>query len=118
PSEKRGISVTLRALNMVPVFLNKKEIKGFYEGFCNETLWPAFHYFSQYISFDERQWKEYVGVNQKFCSVILENASPDDTIWIHDYHLLLLPKLIKEKLPNATIAFFQHIPFPSYEIFR
>lgn len=118
PREKREISLALKGSNMVPVFLNNREIEGFYEGFCNETLWPAFHYFSQYISFNERQWKEYVRVNQKFCAAILEHAGPDDTIWIHDYHLLLLPKFIKEKLPHATIAFFLHIPFPSYEIFR
>jgi len=57
-------------------------------------------------------------VNKIFSEKILENANPDDIIWIHDYHLLLLPKLSREKLPNAKIGFFLHIPFPSYEIFR
>src|SRR5690606_2851189 len=76
------------------------------------------HYFPQYITYENKFWEAYVTVNQKFCAAILERAEPEDTIWIHDYHLLLLPQMIKEALPNATIAFFQHIPFPSYEIFR
>ncbi|MEX2594610.1 MAG: bifunctional alpha,alpha-trehalose-phosphate synthase (UDP-forming)/trehalose-phosphatase [Anditalea sp.] len=118
PEEKQEITKALREHKMAPVFLNKQEIEDFYEGFSNETLWPAFHYFSQYISFENRYWEAYVKVNEKFCEAILEKADPDDTIWIHDYHLLLLPQLLKDKLPNATIAFFQHIPFPSYEIFR
>src|SRR5690606_41511498 len=64
------------------------------------------------------QWYAYVSVNRKFCDAILERAHPEHTIWVHDYQLLLLPGMLRERLPNATIAFFQHIPFPSYEIIR
>jgi trehalose 6-phosphate synthase/phosphatase len=68
--------------------------------------------------YNPEHWEAYVRVNQKFCDAILKKAGPDDTIWIHDYQLLLLPQMLREVLPNATIAFFQHIPFPSYEIIR
>ncbi|HLW19434.1 MAG TPA: bifunctional alpha,alpha-trehalose-phosphate synthase (UDP-forming)/trehalose-phosphatase [Cyclobacteriaceae bacterium] len=103
---------------MFPIFLDHQQVTDYYEGFSNGVLWPAFHYFPQYITYDEKSWNAYVEVNEKFCAAILEKAAPDDTIWIHDYHLLLLPQMIKQVLPEATVAFFQHIPFPSYEIFR
>src|SRR5690606_41529880 len=113
--ETERLSGGLRDKKMFPVFLEEEEIERYYEGFSNGTLWPAFHYFGQYISYNDAYWKAYEAVNEKFCAAILEIAGPEDTIWIHDYHLLLLPKLIKEKLPTANVAFFQHIPFPSYE---
>ncbi|WP_194774230.1 bifunctional alpha,alpha-trehalose-phosphate synthase (UDP-forming)/trehalose-phosphatase [Pararhodonellum marinum] len=118
PEQRAEIILELHELKMAPVFLNKKDIEEFYEGFSNETLWPAFHYFTQYINYDENHWNAYVRVNEKFCEAILKKANPDDTIWVHDYQLLLLPQMLREKLPQATIAFFQHIPFPSYEIIR
>src|SRR5690606_29587505 len=118
PEEKKTIKQGLQEKKMIPVFLTQQEIEYFYEGFSNETIWPAFHYFCQYISYKDSYWEAYVKVNKKFCEAIIAAAGPDDIIWVHDYHLLLLPQLLKEKLPNATIAFFQHIPFPSYEIFR
>jgi trehalose 6-phosphate synthase/phosphatase len=104
--------------SMQPVFLTEAEIKEFYEGFSNETLWPTFHYFSQYAIYEQQLWETYVEVNQKYCDAVVKQAGPDDTIWVHDYQLLLLPSMLREKLPNSTIGFFQHIPFPSYEVFR
>jgi trehalose 6-phosphate synthase/phosphatase len=118
PEQRAEILLELHELKMAPVFLTKEDIEEFYEGFSNETLWPAFHYFTQYMVYNPEHWKAYVRVNEKFCDAILKKASPEDTIWVHDYQLLLLPKMLREKLPNATIAFFQHIPFPSYEIIR
>jgi trehalose 6-phosphate synthase/phosphatase len=114
-------SLTLKELqnqNMYPVFLTEEEIELYYEGFSNETLWPNFHYFNQYSVFKESYWESYKQVNQKFADQILKNANPNDTIWIHDYQLLLLPALIREKRPDIEIGFFLHIPFPSYESFR
>lgn len=108
----------LRPLRLKPVSLNAAEIEGFYEGFSNETLWPLFHYFPTYASFDSDQWKMYQSVNRKFADAILATAKPGDRIWIHDYHLLLVPAMIRAALPGASIGFFQHIPFPSYEVFR
>ncbi|MEM1137350.1 MAG: bifunctional alpha,alpha-trehalose-phosphate synthase (UDP-forming)/trehalose-phosphatase, partial [Bacteroidota bacterium] len=88
------------------------------EGFSNRTIWPLFHYFTEYTKYIAELWNAYVRVNQKFCDAILEHASDGDVLWIHDYQLLLVPSMLREKLPNATIGFFQHIPFPSFEIFR
>lgn len=118
PEQRAEIILELHELKMAPVFLSKEDVEQFYEGFSNECLWPAFHYFTQYMIYNPKHWEAYVRVNQKFCEAILKRADPDDTIWVHDYQLLLLPQMLREVLPNATIAFFQHIPFPSYEILR
>ena len=104
--------------HMKPVFLSNEEIEDFYEGFSNETLWPNFHYFNQYTVYKEELWLAYQRVNQKFAEIISDELEEDDTVWIHDYQLLLLPQLIRAISPNATIGFFLHIPFPSYESFR
>ncbi|HDQ45135.1 MAG TPA: bifunctional alpha,alpha-trehalose-phosphate synthase (UDP-forming)/trehalose-phosphatase [bacterium] len=101
-----------------PVFLSRRETRLFYSGFCNKTLWPLFHYFSDDVTYDSQQWRSYLRVNKLFAHAVLDVAEPDDRIWIHDYHLMLLPQMIREKLPGAQIGFFLHIPFPSYEIFR
>ncbi len=116
--EKKKITQELKKDNMLPVFLTKNEIRDYYEGFSNETLWPNFHYFMQYVVYEQDLWEAYIKVNQKFCNEIMKVAEKDDIFWIHDYQLLLLPQMIREKLPEATIGFFQHIPFPSYEVFR
>jgi trehalose 6-phosphate synthase/phosphatase len=117
-SEKIQITKDLKAENMAPVFLSKKLIENFYEGFSNDTIWPIFHYFLQYANFDQHLFDAYVEANKIFCTAVLDVAEDGDTIWIHDYQLLLLPQMVREKLPNAGIGFFQHIPFPSYEVFR
>ncbi len=101
-----------------PVSLTRNDIKQFYHGFCNKTIWPLFHYFPNHTVYDPVLWEAYRRVNIKYCEAVVENADSDDTIWVHDYQLLLLPKLTREKLPKAKIGFFLHIPFPSFEIFR
>lgn len=115
---ENDIKKNLGKEHMEPVFLTTQEVEEFYEGFSNETLWPNFHYFNQYAVYDEDLWKAYKNVNRKFAEAVLASASDGDTIWIHDYQLLLLPQYIREERPNATIGFFLHIPFPSYESFR
>ena len=97
--------------------LTSKEVNNYYNGFSNNILWPNFHLFSEKCVFKEENWQGYKTVNQKFASEVLEEIKENDLIWIHDYQLLLVPKYIKEKKPNAKIAFFCHIPFPPYEIF-
>jgi trehalose 6-phosphate synthase/phosphatase len=117
--EKEIVEQRLRAeFNCQPVFLSQSEVENYYHGFCNETIWPLFHYFPQYVSYNETFYKSYERVNKLFCDAVLEGAKEDDIIWIHDYHLMLLPKLIRERMPDATIGFFLHIPFPVYEIFH
>ncbi len=117
-SDQLQVAADLQADHMHPIFLTKTEIKEFYEGFSNETLWPTFHYFLQYALYDQKMWETYRRVNQKFCNEVMKIAKPGDTIWIHDYQLLLLPQMLRENLPDSNIGFFQHIPFPSFEVFR
>ena len=99
------------------MFLSQYDIENYYHGFCNKTIWPLFHYFPQYTVYEEKMWKAYKKVNEIFRDVVLEVMEHDDFIWIHDYHLMLLPRLIREEVPNATIGFFLHIPFPSFDEF-
>ena len=117
-SKEQEVDSNLIKQHMKPVFLSSEEIEDFYEGFSNETLWPNFHYFNQYTVYKEELWLAYQRVNQKFAEILSEELEDDDTVWIHDYQLLLLPQLIRAISPNATIGFFLHIPFPSYESFR
>ncbi len=100
------------------VTLTQEEVRGFYFGFSNRTIWPLFHYFLEYSEFELDSWNTYKSVNQKFADAILEKAGDDDTIWVHDYQLMLVPQMVREKRPNISIGFFLHIPFPSFEIFR
>ena len=101
-----------------PVFLSLDAMDKFYHGFCNKTIWPLFHYFPTYTIYEEDLWLEYRDVNQIFADAVMEVYQPGDIIWIHDYHLMLLPKILREKLPNVKIGFFLHIPFPTFEIYR
>lgn len=117
-TEQRKIREQLAAVNCRPVFLSADEIRDHYHGFCNKTIWPLFHYFTQYVVYDDAFWAAYQRVNRHFYDAVIDIAEPTDTIWIHDYHLMQLPRLIREKLPEAKIGFFLHIPFPSSEIFR
>ncbi|WP_370391375.1 bifunctional alpha,alpha-trehalose-phosphate synthase (UDP-forming)/trehalose-phosphatase [uncultured Winogradskyella sp.] len=102
----------------VAVNLTENDIEEYYLGFSNKTLWPLFHYFMEYTVFETKEWETYVQVNQKFADAVIEQINEGDTVWVHDYQLLLVPQMIKAKKPNITIGFFLHIPFPSYEIFR
>lgn len=104
--------------NAYPLFLTKKEIANFYLGFSNRIIWPLFHGFVKFMEPDNDYWNEYKKVNEKFCKEVLKVYEDGDIIWVHDYHLLLLPKLIREKKPAASIGFFLHIPFPKLEVFN
>ena len=95
-----------------PVFLSADDFENFYQGFCNKTIWPLFHYFPSYARYEEEYWAQYRKVNESFNATLLETIGPDDTIWIHDYHLMLLPQMLRHALPTVRIGFFLHIPFP------
>jgi len=101
-----------------PVFVHEETMEAFYHGFCNKTIWPLFHYFPSYVIYEDESWKSYKEVNRYFCDAIMEVLRPDDILWIHDYHLMLLPRMIRQRMPDVPIGFFLHIPFPSYELFR
>ena len=100
------------------VFLSETLMENFYEGFCNKTIWPLFHYFPVYTIYKKEFWEDYVSVNKIFCDAFLKIYKPGDKIWIHDYHLMLLPGMIRDQIPSASIGFFLHIPFPAYEVYR
>ncbi len=107
-----------REFSAYPVYLDEATMDRFYHGFCNRTLWPLFHYFPALASFEEDDWRTYQHVNQVFCDHLRKILQPDDVVWIHDYHLMLLPRLLKQQFPTLPIGFFLHIPFPSFEILR
>ncbi|KAI9481077.1 MAG: glycosyltransferase family 20-domain-containing protein [Benjaminiella poitrasii] len=106
---------------IVPIFLDKKS-HGHYEGYCKQVLWPVFHYLvqnsSQSSRLEKQYWDDYVAVNRIFADTIIERYQANDIIFINDYHLLLVPDMIREKLPDAAIGLFIHATFPSSEIFR
>jgi trehalose 6-phosphate synthase/phosphatase len=101
-----------------PIWLFSEETDQFYHGFCNRTLWPLFHYLPSYTRYDEGQWEAYKRVNNHFRTALMDIVRPGDTVWVHDYQLLLLPGLLREAMPGLSIGFFLHIPFPSFELFR
>jgi trehalose 6-phosphate synthase/phosphatase len=115
---KRSITRKLAAENCYPVFLNQHDIENYYYGFCNRTIWPLFHYFTQHSTYSKYAWESYKQINEFFAKIIVKFVEPDDRIWIHDYQLMLLPKFLRKKLPDAKIGFFLHIPFPSSDVFR
>jgi trehalose 6-phosphate synthase/phosphatase len=100
-----------------PVYFPEKTMEKFYQGFCNNTIWPLFHYFPSLTSYEEEEWGYYKHVNEKFCDAVMEMIKPDDVVWIHDYHLMLLPELLRKRMPDIKIGFFLHIPFPTFEIY-
>lgn len=102
----------------VPVFLDKKVNADFYNGFANSVLWPLFHYFTTYVEYEERYFTAYKKANEAVAATLGELIQPDDVVWVHDYHFMGLPRLLREQHPEATIGFFLHIPFPSYELVR
>jgi trehalose 6-phosphate synthase/phosphatase len=107
-----------RDFQIVPLFLNKLLYKDYYNGFSNSVLWPLFHYFPNLVESNVHYFDAYVKVNRAFADKLIPLLQPDDTIWIHDYQLLMLPEMIRAEKAGATIGFFLHIPFPSYELFR
>ncbi len=117
-TEKASITRKLRSYGCYPVFMTKLQVGLFYEGYCNDTIWPLFHYFQSLAVHDNSYWSAYRQANQLFTRAVARHAEPEATIWIHDYQLMLLPSLLRSTLPKSSIGFFLHIPFPSYEIFR
>src|SRR5579864_5660327 len=103
---------------VLPVFVDKDLYHNFYNGFSNSVLWPLFHYFTSLADYQKEYFDAYVQVNQLFAEKLIPLLEPDDVVWIHDYQLMVLPHLLRSKKRDATVGFFLHIPFPSYEIFR
>lgn len=101
-----------------PVFLTPEQIQNYYEGYSNSTLWPLCHYFYSFVEYENKYWQAYKEVNEIFCKAAVPFIEPGDIVWVQDYQLMLLPKMLRKALDNISIGYFHHIPFPSYELFR
>jgi trehalose 6-phosphate synthase/phosphatase len=110
--------ITDHDLTLHPVFIEGRDNDLFYNGFCNSVLWPLFHYFPSYVVYEQQFFEAYQRANEIMAEKIWQIYEPGDTIWIHDYHFMSLPQLLRKRLPNASIGFFLHIPFPAFELFR
>ncbi|MCW7466886.1 bifunctional alpha,alpha-trehalose-phosphate synthase (UDP-forming)/trehalose-phosphatase [Leptospira levettii] len=102
----------------IPVFLKQKLADSFYNGFCNKTIWPLFHYFTANCEYSDVTFDSYEEANEEFAKTIRSIYQPGDWVWVHDYHLFLLPGILRNEFPNILLSFFLHIPFPTFEIFR
>jgi trehalose 6-phosphate synthase/phosphatase len=116
--QEEVVREALARFKSYPVFLTEEQMEHFYLGFCNATIWPLFHYFPSYTVYQAPFWEQYKQINQLFADALASILRPDDVVWVHDYHLMLLPRLLKTRQPQLTIGFFLHIPFPSFEVFR
>lgn len=116
--EQQEITEKLHELNFHPVFLSEEQFSNYYEGYSNSTIWPLCHYFFSYIEYRAEYWNAYREVNALFSRAALPFIEDNDIVWVQDYQLMLLPKLIRDSKPAVSIGYFHHIPFPSYELFR
>lgn len=119
-SEEEDVRITgyLKDFKFHPVFLTQDQILKYYEGYSNSTLWPLCHYFYTYVEYEDAYWDAYKEVNELFCRAALSVVEPGDIVWVQDYHLMLLPQMLRKAIPELSIGYFHHIPFPSYELFR
>ena len=107
----------VEGVELHPVPISEEEIELYYEGFSNDGLWPLYHDALRESTYSADQWDAYVAVNERFATTLAEIAPPDAMVWIHDYQLQLVPKMLRERRDDVTIGFFLHIPFPPYELF-
>jgi trehalose 6-phosphate synthase/phosphatase len=103
----------------LPVHLTAAEVSRYYEGFANGVLWPLLHHFLDKVRFDHRgEWEAYEAVNERFAAAAEGRYRPGDAVWVHDYQLMLVPEMLRRRIPEAPIGFFLHTPFPASEVFR
>ncbi|KAM7497969.1 hypothetical protein LguiA_022383 [Lonicera macranthoides] len=125
PIEQEDVAqLLLEKFRCVPTFLPPNLLQKFYDGFCKKQLWPLFHYMLPYSAdqggrFDRSAWESYVSANKLFSQKVIEVLNPeDDFVWIHDYHLMVLPTFLRRRFNRLRMGFFLHSPFPSSEIYR
>ena len=104
-------------LSLYPISLTENEIAWYYEGFSNTSLWPLYHDAIVPAEYHREWWTKYVAVNQRFADAAAEIADTDAFVWVHDYQLQLVPKMLRELRPDLRIGYFLHIPFPPTELF-
>ncbi|CAN5147869.1 bifunctional alpha,alpha-trehalose-phosphate synthase (UDP-forming)/trehalose-phosphatase [soil metagenome] len=112
------VTTRLAKDKLVPVYLSADDEEQFHGLVCNETLWPLFHYFSSRLRITPEAWERYVDVNERFAETILEHCGPETRVWVHDFHLMLVPAFLRRRRPDLSVGFFLHTPFPSSEIYR
>ena len=117
-TQRAELDRQLNDRSIVPVLLSQDHVNRYYNGFANRVLWPLFHYLIDRVPVDATGWDAYRQVNRRFADAIVRQYRPGDVIWVHDYQLMLVPAMLRERLPEARIGFFLHIPFPSSEVFR
>jgi trehalose 6-phosphate synthase/phosphatase len=117
-AERAALTRELDAIRAVPVWLTRDDVEHFYERISNGVLWPLFHYLLDQVPLHVRHWDAYERVNAQFADVVAAHHRPGDLVWVHDYQLMLVPALLRQRIPEARIGFFLHIPFPTSEVFR
>lgn len=117
-AERTALESKLTERSCAPVYLDREDARLYYEGFSNSTLWPLLHSFPQHARFERSTWEAYERVNRRFCQAVLRHTRSADTVWVHDYHLMLLPALLRRERLDLRIGFFLHVPFPDFETFR
>lgn len=118
-SDRTGVERDLQTNHAcTPVFIPDELANAHYEGLSNSSLWPLLHYMPAYYRYQPDWWEAYRQVNRVFADRVLEIAREDAIVWVHDYQLMLLPRLLREARPGLRIGFFLHTPFPSSEVFR
>ena len=110
PFEREGVK-------LVSLTLSEDDIELYYEGFSNDTLWPLYHDVIEQPTYHRTWWEAYQSVNLRFAQAVAAEAAQGATIWVHDYQLQLVPKMLRELRPDLTIGFFLHIPFPANGLF-
>jgi trehalose 6-phosphate synthase/phosphatase len=117
--DKHQITKELKKHNCYPVFLSKKQLDSYYNGYSNSVLWPIFHELkpTKEAIENDTYWRAYKRVNEAFAEVVLALSASGSTVWVHDYQLLLLPAMLRKKRPHDRIGFFLHIPFPHVKAF-
>jgi trehalose 6-phosphate synthase/phosphatase len=103
---------------LIGVPLSLEEIRRYYDGYANAVIWPLFHYLLERLPLEIEGFDAYEAVNQRFADAVVAEYREGDVVWVHDYQLLLVPELVRRRLPTARIGFFLHIPFPASEVFR
>ncbi|MGV3523409.1 MAG: bifunctional alpha,alpha-trehalose-phosphate synthase (UDP-forming)/trehalose-phosphatase [Candidatus Sericytochromatia bacterium] len=117
PSDWEALPATERA-GYHPIFVDPARYDAYYNGIANDVFWPLFHYEGALVHFSPEDWEDYQAVNAQMAEEIAALCQPGDVVWVHDFHLMLLPQMLRERQLPCPIGFFLHIPFPSSELFR
>ncbi len=117
-AQRAALEDALRAARFVPIHLSASEVQHYYDGFSNAVLWALLHSMPTRMPIECRDWDSYLSVNERFAEAVAARWRPGDLVWVHDYHLLLVPALLRARLPTARIGLFLHVPFPASDVFR